>query len=172
MIKKIRNLVQKVLPLVYDDAISYYEAISKCRDKINELTEVVNEHSKVIDGVAKAETLYPVYVDYDPESAPDAEAIIKLAEEGHPVYLRGTKASDTFIVPLYYFSHSADYTRCILDFADCMNQMTPTLDDKQWNDYITKVGNIRYNNRSGWFLGYVIDKNLVTNTEKTKIEAL
>ena len=33
---------QKVLPLVYDNSLSYYEAICKLTDKVNELVDIVN----------------------------------------------------------------------------------------------------------------------------------
>lgn len=34
---------QKILPLVYDDSISYYEAICKFQSKLNELIEANND---------------------------------------------------------------------------------------------------------------------------------
>lgn len=34
---------QKVLPLVYDDSLSYYEVLCKLTKKINELVEYLNE---------------------------------------------------------------------------------------------------------------------------------
>lgn len=45
---------QKVLPLVYDDSLSYYEVLSKVVNKLNELikfvqTTVVEEIQKLID---------------------------------------------------------------------------------------------------------------------------
>lgn len=33
---------QNVLPLVYDNSLSYYEAICKLTDKVNELVDIVN----------------------------------------------------------------------------------------------------------------------------------
>lgn len=33
---------QKVLPLVYDDSLSYYEVLCKVRDKINEIVGIIN----------------------------------------------------------------------------------------------------------------------------------
>lgn len=33
---------QKVLPLVYDDSLSYYEVLCKFRDKLNEVIGVIN----------------------------------------------------------------------------------------------------------------------------------
>lgn len=40
---KLRIYVQKILPLVYDDSLSYYELLSKVVQKINELIPVVTE---------------------------------------------------------------------------------------------------------------------------------
>lgn len=42
--------VQKVLPLVYDDSLSYYEVLSKVADKLNELIEIVNVQGEGIYG--------------------------------------------------------------------------------------------------------------------------
>ena len=33
---------QKVLPLVYDDSLSYYEVLCKVRDKVNEIIGIIN----------------------------------------------------------------------------------------------------------------------------------
>lgn len=41
---------QKVLPLVYDNSLSYYEVLCKLTNKINELVDTVNElESKLND---------------------------------------------------------------------------------------------------------------------------
>lgn len=42
--------VQKVLPLVYDDSLSYYEVLAKVADKLNELIEIVNVQGEGIYG--------------------------------------------------------------------------------------------------------------------------
>lgn len=43
-IKRInRPFVQRVLPLVYDDSLSYYETLAKLRTKINEIVDFCNE---------------------------------------------------------------------------------------------------------------------------------
>lgn len=39
---------QKVLPLVYDDSLSYYEVVCKCANKINELIENYNNLPDII----------------------------------------------------------------------------------------------------------------------------
>lgn len=38
-----RFWAQKVLPLVYDESISYYEVLDKTVQKLNELIEVMND---------------------------------------------------------------------------------------------------------------------------------
>lgn len=57
---------QKVLPAVFDDSLSYYEVVSKVRDKLNEtikkvntdsdslsqLIETVNDLNKLLDSIA------------------------------------------------------------------------------------------------------------------------
>lgn len=42
--------VQKVLPLVYDDSLSYYEVLAKVAAKLNELIEIVNVQGEGIYG--------------------------------------------------------------------------------------------------------------------------
>lgn len=41
-IKPLRYWVQKVLPLVYDDSLSYYELLCKVVDKLNEIVDTDN----------------------------------------------------------------------------------------------------------------------------------
>ena len=40
---------QKVLPLVYDESLSYYELLCKVVDYLNEHTEVINAHSEALE---------------------------------------------------------------------------------------------------------------------------
>lgn len=42
---------QKVLPLVYDDSLSYYEALCKFRDKLNEVIQWTNEYENELDAL-------------------------------------------------------------------------------------------------------------------------
>lgn len=43
-IKPIKYWCNKVLPLVYDDSLSYYELLSKLTYKMNEIIEAVNSN--------------------------------------------------------------------------------------------------------------------------------
>lgn len=43
-VRPIRFWSQKVLPLVYDDSLSYYEVLCKFRDKLNELIGFVTDN--------------------------------------------------------------------------------------------------------------------------------
>lgn len=45
-VKPFRFWCQKVIPLVYDDALSYYEAIEKISYKLNEIIAVLNEYDQ------------------------------------------------------------------------------------------------------------------------------
>ena len=47
---------QKVLPLVYDESLSYYESICKLVDKINDLVDVINDQSLDVLNQANAYT--------------------------------------------------------------------------------------------------------------------
>ena len=49
MIDEIKFKTYVVLPLVYDDALSFYELVSKCVQKINEMIPVVNVAQEEID---------------------------------------------------------------------------------------------------------------------------
>ena len=51
-IKPLRFFSQKVLPLVYDDSLSYYEVLSKVTQKLNELITAFND--EVIDMIKEA----------------------------------------------------------------------------------------------------------------------
>lgn len=42
MVEKIKCYCQKVLPLVFDDSLSYYEVVCKLTNKVNELVNTVN----------------------------------------------------------------------------------------------------------------------------------
>ena len=43
MIDKLKYWSHKILPLVYDDSLSYYEVLSKMRAKINEIIDYVQD---------------------------------------------------------------------------------------------------------------------------------
>lgn len=45
-VKPFRFWSQKVLPLVYDDSLSYYEVLCKLKDKMNELIYFVTDNIK------------------------------------------------------------------------------------------------------------------------------
>lgn len=45
---------QKVLPLTYDDSLSYYEVLCKLKAKLNEVIEVFNEYESIINELSEA----------------------------------------------------------------------------------------------------------------------
>lgn len=53
IIKPLRYLCHKVLPLVYDESLSYYEVLCKVVAKLNEVISVTNELETVIDEKVK-----------------------------------------------------------------------------------------------------------------------
>jgi len=53
MIKPLHFWCQKVLPLVYDDSLSYYEVLCKLKEKINEIIEVSNGWQNQYDELVK-----------------------------------------------------------------------------------------------------------------------
>lgn len=57
---------QKVLPLVYDDSLSYYEVLCKVTDKLNEVIKYVQ--TTVKDEIAELISEYFVDLVYDPST--------------------------------------------------------------------------------------------------------
>ena len=47
-IGQLRFWCQKILPLVYDDSLSYYEFLCKVLKKLNEVIDLVNAQNNVI----------------------------------------------------------------------------------------------------------------------------
>lgn len=47
-VRPLRYWAQKVLPLVYDDSLSYYEVLGKIAHKINEIITQINERIVVL----------------------------------------------------------------------------------------------------------------------------
>lgn len=63
-IKKIRPFCQYVLPLVYDDSLSYYEAICKLTQKINEIIDLYNNMSDDFGALVDEKIAeFKIYVD-------------------------------------------------------------------------------------------------------------
>lgn len=54
MIKPLRFWCQKVLPLVYDESLSYYELLCKVAEKLNELIEHDSEQDEAIQSMREA----------------------------------------------------------------------------------------------------------------------
>lgn len=54
MIKPLRYYTQKVLPLVYDDSLSYYEVLGKTTTKLNEVIVEMNNLTENIDKLIEA----------------------------------------------------------------------------------------------------------------------
>lgn len=53
-VKKLRFWVQKVLPLVYDDSLSYYELLCKVVDKLNETIEMYDQLPDMVSEIEQA----------------------------------------------------------------------------------------------------------------------
>lgn len=52
-IEKLRGWCHKILPLVYDDSLSYYEVLCKVRAKLNEVIDLTSEQNEVIEEVVQ-----------------------------------------------------------------------------------------------------------------------
>lgn len=44
MIEKLHYWTHKILPLVYDDSLSYYEVLAKIRAKLNEVIDFIGDN--------------------------------------------------------------------------------------------------------------------------------
>lgn len=53
-IEKLRFWCFKVLPLVYDDSLSYYEVLCKVKNKLNEMIESMSELSDTVKELQEA----------------------------------------------------------------------------------------------------------------------
>lgn len=60
MIRPLRYYVQKVLPLVYDDSLSYYELLNKVVWKINEIIGVTEKIEEQVQGLFDINIIEPV----------------------------------------------------------------------------------------------------------------
>lgn len=67
---------QKVLPLVYDNSLSYYEVIDKLVFKVNEIIEYVN--TIVYEKLAELISQFFVSITYDEENE---EIVLSIGEE-------------------------------------------------------------------------------------------
>lgn len=56
-IQKMKFWCQKVLPLVYDDSLSYYETLCKFLQKLNEVIDLYNNLQETFEGYVDAEIL-------------------------------------------------------------------------------------------------------------------
>lgn len=65
-LRPLRYWSQKVLPLVYDDSLSYYEVLSKVTKKLNEVIEYVT--NDINDLVTEIVSKYFVNVTYNSET--------------------------------------------------------------------------------------------------------
>lgn len=75
-IDKLRVYVQKVLPLVYDDSLSYYEVLAKVVAKMNELIDYTENFT--IEQIREVVSQLILEAVYDAET----ETIILTTEEG------------------------------------------------------------------------------------------
>lgn len=54
MIRPLHFWCQKVLPLVYDESLSYYEVLCKVREKLNEIIQEQNKQADIIKEIQEA----------------------------------------------------------------------------------------------------------------------
>lgn len=62
-IEKVRFWCFKVLPLVYDDSLSYYEVLCKVKTKLNEMIDSMGELSETVKEIQDAVTQIQQWID-------------------------------------------------------------------------------------------------------------
>lgn len=62
-IERVKFWCFKVLPLVYDDSLSYYEVLCKVVEKLNELIKAYSELTGVIDEIKEAIATIQEWID-------------------------------------------------------------------------------------------------------------
>lgn len=55
-IKPLAFKCQKVLPLTFDDSLSYYECLCKMANKLNEVIEEINKQTEMIEAMEVQES--------------------------------------------------------------------------------------------------------------------
>ena len=66
MIDKLRYYAYKILPLVYDESLSYYEVLGKVANKINEIIEFTND--TLVERIRELVSALVINASYDAET--------------------------------------------------------------------------------------------------------
>ena len=67
IVTKFKFMCTKILPTIFDDSLSYYEALCKISKKTNEVIEQVNKNTEILNGITDVETLV-IDQTYNPNS--------------------------------------------------------------------------------------------------------
>lgn len=76
-IKPFKFWCQKVIPLVYDDSLSYYETLCKISQKLNETIDLSNENNDLLD------KLYSIFINFV-ENSSEIETFVNVVKYGVP----------------------------------------------------------------------------------------
>lgn len=118
--KIMRPYCMKVLPLVYDDSLSYYEAVCKLVTKINEVIDALDTIGEGILDEAKAYTDSKIAETFE-EVDKKIEEINNLIDELNESYATFTETiQDDFI----------ELTRTLNEQIELINNIVQNLDDK------------------------------------------
>lgn len=94
MIRPFRFWCQKVLPLVYDDSLSYMEVLCKVKEKLNEIIAETNEWEEMFDELQKViqqiqewiDNFNPDFVKQIIESILGQMIYVEISDAGYIVY--------------------------------------------------------------------------------------
>ncbi len=115
-VKKFRFWCQKVIPLVYDDSLSYYEVLCKCVDYINNLIETDNEIFATIDDMQNDIKILQEWVDnFDSEAEKTIRELIEKYIAGSVIF---GLTNDGYFCAYIPDSWSKIHFGTIMDFPD------------------------------------------------------
>lgn len=126
-IKKIKPFCQFVLPLVYDDSLSYYEAICKLTTKINEIIDLYNNISDDFGALVDQKIAeFKVYV--DSENAKQDEKLNEFEKQTDENFERVYEKISLEVTQLYTYIDNLDNTLRIW-VAGEINALKKYIDD-------------------------------------------
>lgn len=126
-IKKMKPFCQFVLPLVYDDSLSYYEAICKLTAKINEIIDLYNNISDDFGALVDQKIAeFKIYV--DGENAKQDEKLNEFEKQTDENFERVYEKISLEVTQLYTYIDNLDNTLRIW-VAGEINALKKYIDD-------------------------------------------
>lgn len=154
-IKFMRKAFLPVLPLVYDDALSYIEFLGKVCEKCNEIIDYVNNIQETAVAEAKAYTdtkLNEVYIAFNDLSNNVDREVSSIRE-------------DNAEFKIYVTDKVNELTTEINNFYDVLRANTNAINQR--TDLVIEANNQTLLNEMQTFLSGILVTNFITGTEMT-----